>query len=239
MIENMNEILIVPDVHGRQFWRPALDYSGQIIFLGDYCDPYDSEGIGEDEAYENFLDIIDFKSDNPDRVTLLIGNHELGYFDTCFKCTRSSSEYYARMNEILTGAETRELFQICKQVDNYLFTHAGVTYGWYKRHFRELMKHGLNIEDQLTAYFQDSKMAFDETSHWRGGTYSEGSPLWAHANEFLDAERRFDKETFQIVGHTKIYDEPKAWVGNMIAFTDNRKLHILRNDIIELYGKCR
>jgi hypothetical protein len=30
----MNEILIVPDIHGRDFWKPALDYKETIISLG-------------------------------------------------------------------------------------------------------------------------------------------------------------------------------------------------------------
>lgn len=96
---NMNEILIVPDVHGRRFWRSALDYPGQIIFLGDYFDPYPEEGIGVDEAYENFLDIVEFKAENTD--TLLIGNHELGYFDPAFKYSCKERAYYDEMNGIL------------------------------------------------------------------------------------------------------------------------------------------
>ncbi len=41
----MKNILVVPDVHGRKFWETALDYPGEIIFLGDYTDPYPREGI--------------------------------------------------------------------------------------------------------------------------------------------------------------------------------------------------
>lgn len=37
-------MIVIPDVHGRVFWRQAVnDYLGKesIIFLGDYLDPYD------------------------------------------------------------------------------------------------------------------------------------------------------------------------------------------------------
>ena len=41
-------IAIIPDVHGRQFWKdviPRKDEFEKIIFLGDYLDPYGFEGI--------------------------------------------------------------------------------------------------------------------------------------------------------------------------------------------------
>lgn len=37
----MNKVLVIPDVHGRDFWQePCTKWDGQIIFLGDYHDPY-------------------------------------------------------------------------------------------------------------------------------------------------------------------------------------------------------
>ena len=44
----MSKILIVPDVHGRKFWHKAIemiDEVDQVVFLGDYLDPYSHEGI--------------------------------------------------------------------------------------------------------------------------------------------------------------------------------------------------
>ena len=49
-------ILIIPDVHGRDFWKEAIerkDYE-KAVFLGDYSDPYDIEGITDDVAIDNF-----------------------------------------------------------------------------------------------------------------------------------------------------------------------------------------
>ena len=55
--------IIIPDVHGRTFWRDAVrDRENEnIIFLGDYLDPYPSEGITPEKAYRELLDIIDNK----------------------------------------------------------------------------------------------------------------------------------------------------------------------------------
>ena len=76
------EILIIPDVHGRDFWKEAVvsqDYE-KVVFLGDYSDPYDIEGITDDVAIDNFKSIIDYKQQNPDKVVLLLGNHDLHYY---------------------------------------------------------------------------------------------------------------------------------------------------------------
>ena len=64
-------ILIIPDVHGRTFWRTALD-SGRyekVIFLGDYVD----RGYNSVETLEYLLCL---KLKYQGRITLLRGNHE-------------------------------------------------------------------------------------------------------------------------------------------------------------------
>lgn len=48
------DCLIIPDVHGRDFWKDAANrFPGDIVFLGDYLDPYPLEGISSDEAFTN------------------------------------------------------------------------------------------------------------------------------------------------------------------------------------------
>ena len=78
-------ILIIPDIHGRNFWKKAVeenkDKVDKIILLGDYLDPYPWEGITRKEAISNFQEIIDFKSENRDKVVLFVGNHDLAYID--------------------------------------------------------------------------------------------------------------------------------------------------------------
>ena len=77
----MKKILIIPDVHGRDFWIEPVkkvinnkDYF--IVFLGDYlsCYPYEWEpGIDYNQiAIERFKEVLDFKKDNPEKVILLL-----------------------------------------------------------------------------------------------------------------------------------------------------------------------
>ena len=45
----MNKILVISDIHGRLFWKEAVekykDEVDRIIFLGDYLDRYENEDI--------------------------------------------------------------------------------------------------------------------------------------------------------------------------------------------------
>ena len=65
-------VLILSDIHGRRFWKDAVekytDKVDKIVAIGDYLDPYQWEGITRNEAIRNFQEIIDFKKENKDKV---------------------------------------------------------------------------------------------------------------------------------------------------------------------------
>ena len=64
--------LIIPDIHGRDFWKDAIDKvdisKDTVVFLGDYLDPYDQEFDGMpydmliEDTINNFKEILDFKT---------------------------------------------------------------------------------------------------------------------------------------------------------------------------------
>jgi len=229
------EILIVPDVHGRTFWNPALDYPGEVIFLGDYTDPYPQEHITDEQAYQEMLKIIAFKQQNPDRVTLLIGNHEMHYYNKRFSAGRFSETYYPMFHEILTGDDTKGLFQICRQIDNFLFIHAGLMKGWYDNHLEDLKACGTTLEEQLNNAFFEKMFIFHEAAwKYRGGLDDAGSPLWADYREFLDEKEHFLPGVTQIIGHTQIL-EPDPIIKENFCMLDNKQLYILRKGVIEKY----
>lgn len=75
-------IIIIPDVHGRDFWRLTVaqcEEEDTLIFLDDYLDPYENEWIYCSDAFKGLLDIIELKRTNPEKVVLLLGNHDLHY----------------------------------------------------------------------------------------------------------------------------------------------------------------
>jgi hypothetical protein len=230
----MNEVVVVPDVHGRTFWKPLMEYGGEIIFLGDYTDPYPTEEISPADAFEGFTEIVALKKQYPDRVTLLIGNHELHYYDRSYMCSRFCAEYYDEIHDILTG-DTKELFQLCKQTGKYLFIHAGITRGWYRRYKDTFSTLGDTLEEQLNRFFSLDKEAFYEVSAtYRGGLHENGSPLWADIFEHLSEEAPFDEQLVQVIGHTQISrEEPFVW--KHIRLLDNRKLYLLSDDKLTIY----
>ena len=62
MAYNNNDIIVIPDIHGRQFWRRAVELypDADTIFLGDYHDPYPAEGITNEESLANLRELFDY-----------------------------------------------------------------------------------------------------------------------------------------------------------------------------------
>ena len=230
-----NNILIVPDVHGRDFWVPALDFQGEIVFLGDYTDPYPVEGYTDEDAYQGLLKIIKFKQENLNRVTLLIGNHELHYYNKYMACGRFCRDYFEKFNNVLTSEENKNLFQICKQIDNYLFIHSGIIKVWYDLHYKDFEDCGTTLEERLNnVFFKKMNIFYEAARKYRGGLDDAGSPLWSDVHELIDEEEHFDPNIFQIIGHTQILEDTPI-IKEHFAMLDNRLLYILRNDVIEKY----
>ncbi|MDR2026974.1 MAG: hypothetical protein LBQ01_05355, partial [Prevotellaceae bacterium] len=175
------------------------------------------------------------KKQNPDRVTLLVGNHELHYYNRRYACGRFDGSYYEKYREVLTGEETAGLFQICKQTGKYLFIHAGLTKDWYDAHVAEFSKLGNTLEEQLNGLLHTGLAVFDEaSSYYRGGFHRAGSPLWADAAELADEPEHFDTSTVQIVGHTQLQTDV-PYIGENFRLLDNRQLYLLKDDEIIKY----
>ena len=85
----LKKILVVPDVHGRIFWKEPvaryIDSVDKVVFLGDYLDPYDEEDGMADDIFENLLEIVELKRKNMGKVVLLKGNHDQHYYSELFR----------------------------------------------------------------------------------------------------------------------------------------------------------
>ena len=135
---NNKQILIIPDVHGRTFWKEAINKfpknefpNMEIIFLGDYLDPYTGyEDINKEQAYVNFKEIIEV-AQNDERITLLIGNHDWHYFVYLDDC-RIDKLRERNIEKIFI--DNIQLFRLSKTIEinnhKYVFSHAGITYDW-------------------------------------------------------------------------------------------------------------
>ena len=133
MISSDKNIAIVPDVHGENFWKEVkenADSLDEIVFLGDYFDSY--YGVSREEELKNFLEIIDFKKAYPDKVTLFLGNHDVGYLLDLGCSRQASGGMYDAFKK--SFKDKLHLFKLthCISVGNktYLFSHAGITKKW-------------------------------------------------------------------------------------------------------------
>ena len=201
--------MIIPDVHGRSFWREPIkeiNNFDKVVFLGDYMDSYPGEATYE-EAIQGLKDIISLKKEYSDKVILLIGNHDCVYmFDEYCKATsarpRFDYEHYKEVEQVYK--ENEKLFQIAWDCDNekygkILFTHAGVT-----EQFKNV--HGLDAEEINKFFLEEytsggisNIVGLASISFYRGGHNSFGSPVWADVREHLSNPVA---DIFQIFGHT-------------------------------------
>lgn len=178
---------------------------GDFIFLGDYLDPYDDEGIPDEQAYGSLLEIIDFKKTRPENVTLLWGNHDLHYLYPGMMGSRYDLDNAERNAHLFR--DNLALFKISYEISvggkRFLFSHAGVGRKWITQAFP-----GLNEEDISAEFFNDLigyppfMEALVSTSRLRGGSKPFGSMIWADLSEQMVEENRLP--VVQVFGHTKV-----------------------------------
>lgn len=198
----MSKIYIVPDVHCRNFYKPVLNIiDSPVIFLGDYLDPYYREGFSFEHGLENLKEIIQFKKDNPERVTLLMGNHD---FNSLWQ-QNWASRFTPSKEAYNLYKENFNLFNPYKIIDNVFFTHAGISSGWYDVWKIE------NIEDFINKDWNDFLLNPEEENYGaifdcgrsRGGYAPYGGIFWHDAFESYE----FNPIDYtQIYGHTQLED---------------------------------
>jgi predicted phosphodiesterase len=234
------KILVIGDIHGRRFWkRPLEKYIkkvDKIVFLGDYFDPYQDEGIEYEwqDVLSNFNEILELKRQNPDKIVLLLGNHDMHYRNKQFdEYTRSSRYDYAHSKKIydLFNGENYKLFQICFAVVNnnkkVIFTHAGITKYWLERCGVE---YNDNIEETLNQLEDSAKgvgklCVIGNRRSWFGE--KTGSPVWCDISEFM-TDKGIEGNVFQIFGHTRL--KPNVMVSMKdFACIDSRAVFILND----------
>lgn len=235
----MKKILIIPDVHGRDFWRDSViktltNTSANIIFLGDYTDPYSSEWAPNfdyrQHTIDNLKEIIELKRQNPDKITLLLGNHDCGYaIGDTISSSRMDRTHLSELKELFR--ENRELFQIAEECDiagrHLIFSHAGILKGWARSVWGdEVDDTDFNVVSRLNNAWLDNDWNildrlgdYDTYRGWSGLQY--GSPVWSDIRSWI---RVTPEETygFNIVGHTQLDD--RQVVLDQIADLDCRKV---------------
>jgi len=224
-----DDIIIIPDVHGRTFWRDAVRLfpNAKYIFLGDYLDPYPEEKITVEDAYRGLKDIIDFARKNEGKVTLLWGNHDLHYLYSIIEGSRFDTSHANRNRSLFT--KNADLFSLSYETEvsgkRFLFSHAGVGRLWLKRAYPSVSPEDVSASILNEAMKEDSFiLSLGDISFHRGGLSEWGSPVWADLDEMI-CEDNIIPGIVQIFGHTQL--RTAVNFGDMFYCLDCRKCFYL------------
>lgn len=220
--------LTIGDIHGRDIWKQILFGNGyefwrqdqntndlaaydKIIFIGDYVDSFDVPAIVQ---LHNLNEIIHLKKSFPDKIVLLLGNHDTQYIDSSRGLyTGSQVHMLFDFNRVFT--ENQTLFQAAFQYKNYLWTHAGITKGFdiyclknvlsqlqktkYKVFIEDLSNDVHRVGELLNFLYDINHDNLYLIPKSRGGTSNYGGIFWADKTETW---KKPIPGLHQIVGHT-------------------------------------
>ena len=189
------KILINPDIHCRIFWKYSIEHKDEfdkIIFLGDYLDAYSPDLLLKEE--DNFKEIIQFKKDNPDKIVLLLGNHDCHYINDKIYAASRYNPFKCNSYQKLF-LDNMDLFQLIYIYDKYLFSHAGIYQKWM-----DLNK--LTLKDLLDYDLDKLSKSLNWIDYFRGGFYDVGSCIWADIRD--SGTEKLLKGYYHIFGHTQL-----------------------------------
>lgn len=207
-------MIIIPDIHGRTFWKEAVRdrENDDIVFLGDYLDPYSYEGVTPDNAFENLKDILDFKKEHKENVTLLLGNHDLGYLNPEINICRHDFDRHDEIKALLE--DNPEWFRLCTSKEiggrTFLFSHSFMSSYWL-----EVCKQVLQFDyDQPSQIAEILNEMYDQrrddmfellamVSEHRGGSDPIGSIVWSDLLE-VKLRNAFVPGIYNVFGHTQV-----------------------------------
>ena len=251
MTNMAKHILVVPDVHGRIFWKePVKKYTAavdKVIFLGDYLDPYEDEDGLADDIFENLMEIVNLKQDNMDKVVLLKGNHDQHYaserFEELSGGTRMDYQNWNKYHQAF--AEYKGLFQITHlELINgmpYVFSHAGLTLYWLKKvneYVWKLFDNHISVADpdiiERINLLDDNGRGQDMLAVI--GRYrtligeKTGSVLWADIEEHAipHAPKAYNlNRVFQVFGHNKLNEKYDKIEFDNFVMIDSRQCFMI------------
>lgn len=201
------KILVCGDIHAKlhiiKKITKIVDNYDKIVFLGDYVDDWNASPELNLSALKA---LVELKKRNKHKIVLLLGNHDLSeWHGDVFKC--SGYDLYASALLRPVFDKYKDYFQLAYATNNFLFTHAGVTNSWLKRHFLSSFKSlesatGISkmLNRQLSEWSKDFRDALSSAGFSRGGCGAP-SPVWADKSELIRNPLPYIN---QVAGHTPV-----------------------------------
>jgi hypothetical protein len=224
-------VIVVGDIHQNLSYIQAIldreKHWDHLVFLGDYIDTHKTiDNITCYTVRETLEYLAGLKAEYGDKVTFLVGNHDVSYistytksgippkdsFYTCSGWTRNKAKAFSGY----VDPDWMKSLELCIRLGDWVCVHAGFCY----QHFKPFMSEWDNIESLHQEWEQDKSQIhprgkYADGTHWimdvgscRGGPAMYGSPVWLDfMYEFVGVDN-----VRQLVGHTSFPDIPK-WRG--------------------------
>lgn len=212
------KVCCIGDIHGTDkfltCYKNILEKDNdcdKIIVFGDHFDPYEHFTIEEMvEKYNKFSDIL--KED--ERIVSLLGNHDLSYY--IIQYDRTNRTHTMRGASMITNCIKSNLDKsyLVYKIDNWLFSHAGVSQEWYEHkshYFPESIKKILTNQKgwttseltQLVKWYEGDFSGYGDNT-LQGCTWIRPSSLCQ--TPFGDYN--------QVVAHTRVDEIEKVEMSN-------------------------
>lgn len=224
----MVEIIVIPDVHGRTFWKDAIakrEENTHIVFLGDYLDPYETENISYEEALANFKEILKFKETHHQNTSLLLGNHDIHYISTYpnGRSTRYDNVHASEIAKLLNDNHYFFEMMFTARIGDktFVFSHAGINKLWVFNSAHALSIDckneqnagtridGLPVNEMFRVEAENNNLFYilSEVSYLRGGMSNAGSMIWEDVSAY-ENEEPYLPNLVQVFGHTQMKSSP-------------------------------
>lgn len=200
--------ITIGDLHGSSAWKRInpLKYD-RVIFMGDFVD---SDTVDETAVYANLKSLIQWKEKLPDRIILLWGNHDLAYFYGGHErhyCSGFRPVMLSRLFAFYT--HYKAYFQAAFQVNNHLWTHAGLSQPYFEQCILQEIRPGdENLAATLNRLFDEYYEPLYYISAYRGGLHEHGGIFWADAKETVHDP---------LIGYHQVVGHTKSWDGIVVA----------------------
>lgn len=209
-------MLVIGDIHGSKFWKNIANQhldEDYIVFVGDYVDSHNT--MSNTKMLKNLLDIIKFKEKYPDKVKLLLGNHDIHYYflNTSYRGSGFNFDMMFEFNTIFKNK--KHLFQVAFMYNNNtIVSHAGITNRLYQSvesDYKDALDLGWGdgnehntIADKFNFLFNISSKYLFYIGDERGGLDPFSGIFWAGMKELCED---YLVGYNQVIGHTHLAEK--------------------------------
>lgn len=222
-------MLVIGDVHGSKFWKNIVNQhldEDYIVFVGDYVDSHHS--MSDSKMLRNLLEIIKFKEKYPDKVKLLLGNHDIHYYflNSAYRGSGFNFDMMFEFNTIFKNK--KHLFQVAFMYNNTIVSHAGITNRLYQSvesDYKDALDLGWGdgyehntIADKFNFLFNISSKYLFYIGDERGGLDPFSGIFWAGMKELCED---YLVGYNQVIGHTHLPEKTIKNYGDIsLTFID-------------------